>query len=115
MSKALNLGLLAGMALATLATASNAQIIRPAGYDANILARNDDGSTGFVNFGLGNLNFFGQTVTGGWVNNNGNVTLDTPGNGPLSTFTPLQHHHHRPSHPWQANRLFQVRTGRRGR
>ena len=89
MSKALNLGLLAGMALATLATASNAQIIRPAGYDANILARNDDGSTGFVNFGLGNLNFFGQTVTGGWVNNNGNVTLDTPGNGPLSTFTPF--------------------------
>lgn len=89
MSKALNLGLLAGMALATLATASNAQIIRPAGYDANILARNDDGSTGFVSFGLGTLNFFGQNITGGWVNNNGNVTLDTPGNGPLSTFTPF--------------------------
>jgi hypothetical protein len=89
MTKALNVGLLAGLALAALATSANAQLIRPVGYNANSLAANDDGSTGFINFGLGTLNFFGQNITGGWVNNNGNVTLNTAGNGPLSTFTPF--------------------------
>lgn len=55
-----------------------------AGFDANSLAGNDDGSTGFVNFGLGNLNFFGVTYSGAFLNNNGNMTFGSAD----GTFTP---------------------------
>jgi hypothetical protein len=59
-----------------------------AGFNANQLARNDDGSTGLINitgtFANG-LNFFGATYNGLYVNNNGNVTFT----GPLATFTPF--------------------------
>ncbi len=54
------------------------------GFDANTLARNDDGSTGLVNIGF-NANFFGTTYTQLFVNNNGNLTFDNA----LSTFTPF--------------------------
>jgi hypothetical protein len=55
-----------------------------AGFNSNTLARNDDGSTGLVGFGL-TLNFFGTNYSSGYVNNNGNVTFT----GPLATFTPF--------------------------
>ncbi|MCC7283444.1 MAG: VPLPA-CTERM sorting domain-containing protein [Acetobacteraceae bacterium] len=76
----------AAMSAALLAiggTPANAgQVV--AGFNANTLPANDDGSTGFVSFGL-TLDFFGTSYTGGFVNNNGNVTFG----GPLSTFTPF--------------------------
>lgn len=67
------------------ATAAEALAIRGnAGFNANTLPANDDGSTAFVGFGF-TVNFFGNLRSGGYVNNNGNMTLDTP----LSTFTPF--------------------------
>lgn len=65
-------------------------IMRPAGYDANTFARNDDGSTGpysFTGFGgfAAPINFYGVTYSDFWLNNNGNITFT----GPLSTFTPF--------------------------
>ncbi|MCP5271329.1 MAG: PEP-CTERM sorting domain-containing protein [Burkholderiaceae bacterium] len=48
------------------------------------LAANDDGSTGLVNLGF-TANFYGLNRTQLYVNNNGNVTFDSP----LSTFTPF--------------------------
>lgn len=61
--------------------------IHDAGLFTTVLDRNDDGSTGSVAIGFG-INFFG--LNGGnqttlFVNNNGNVTF----NSPLSTFTPF--------------------------
>lgn len=54
------------------------------GFNANTLARNDDGSTGLVSLGF-TANFFGTDYTQLYVNNNGNVTF----NSALSTFTPF--------------------------
>ncbi len=75
---------LAGAALAGFAASANAGAVR-SGFDASTLPANDDGSTGFVGFGLGTLNFYGSSYTGGYVNNNGNVTFT----GAMSTFTPF--------------------------
>lgn len=79
---------LAVAALATsliLPTAANAQaIVNSAGYTANTLNRNDDGSTGLVNIGF-TANFFGTNYSSLFVNNNGNVTF----NAPLGAFTPF--------------------------
>jgi hypothetical protein len=55
------------------------------GFNSNSLSANDDGSTGLVNFGF-DVNYFGTTYGGGFLNNNGNITFT----GPLSTFTPFQ-------------------------
>ncbi|MBK8859057.1 MAG: hypothetical protein IPN11_15670 [Opitutaceae bacterium] len=62
---------------ASLALATNSLFGGPVltGFDSSSLAANDDGSTGFVNFGLGDLNFFGTTYTGAYLNNNGNMTF----------------------------------------
>ena len=52
------------------------------------LPRNDDGSTGAVSLAPafpGGLDFFGDTYSALYVNNNGNVTFDSP----LGTFTPF--------------------------
>jgi hypothetical protein len=54
------------------------------GFDANTLPGNDDGSSGQVPLGFG-ANFFGQTFTSAFVNNNGNLTFDEA----LSEFTPF--------------------------
>jgi filamentous hemagglutinin family protein len=54
------------------------------GFNSNILARNDDGSTGLVPLGF-TVNFFGSVQDSLYVNNNGNVTFDSP----LGTFTPF--------------------------
>jgi len=51
---------------------------------ANTLAANDDGSTGAVALPFA-VNFFGQSYTALYVNNNGNVTFDAP----LPTYTPF--------------------------
>ncbi|ACA15465.1 outer membrane autotransporter barrel domain protein [Methylobacterium sp. 4-46] len=69
--------------LPVLAGAAYAQSVVP-GFDANQLARNDDGSTGEVALPF-TANFFGTTYSSLYVNNNGNVTFGTP----LSTFTPV--------------------------
>lgn len=53
-------------------------------FTTNTLAANDDGSTGSVNLGF-TVNFFGQNFGNLFVNNNGNVTFDTP----LGTYTPF--------------------------
>jgi len=50
-----------------------------AGFGEAFLARNDDGSTSFIDlrtvFGTSGINFFGQNYTGLWLNNNGSVTF----------------------------------------
>jgi hypothetical protein len=53
------------------------------GFDGNTLSANDDGSTGIVNLPF-SIDFFGNTYSSLYVNNNGNVTF----NSPLSTYTP---------------------------
>ncbi len=73
--------LIFGMGVAVQALAVPA--VRP-GFDANTLTANDDGSTGLVDIGF-TLNFFGNTFSQGFVNNNGNMTFDYP----LGTFTPF--------------------------
>jgi len=59
-----------------------------AGFGEFSLARNDDGSTPFINlqsiFGTQGINFFGQYYTGLYLNNNGSVTF----NAAASSFTP---------------------------
>jgi Zn-dependent metalloprotease len=51
---------------------------------ANVLARNDDGSTDRVQLPFP-VNFFGNTHNSLYVNNNGNVTFDAP----LAAYTPF--------------------------
>lgn len=71
----------AALALVGLAPASAATVVP--GFAASTLAANDDLSTGFVASPFA-LNFFGTTYDGFYVNNNGNITF----NSPQSTFTP---------------------------
>ncbi|MFA5983750.1 MAG: nidogen-like domain-containing protein [Methylococcaceae bacterium] len=54
------------------------------GFDSNTLAANDDRSSGLVPLGF-SINFFGNGFNQGYVNNNGNMTFDSP----LGTFTPF--------------------------
>jgi hypothetical protein len=71
--------------LAVTALPAHAGAIRNAtDFNDFTLARNDDGSTGPVGLGF-NVNFFGLSRSSLFVNNNGNVTFDSP----LSTFTPF--------------------------
>ncbi len=53
------------------------------GFTLNILPPNDDGYTELVPIGF-ELNFFGNSYSDLYVNNNGNVTFDSP----QSTYTP---------------------------
>jgi hypothetical protein len=66
-----------------IASPSNAAAVR-SGFAVNSLAANDDGSTGLLNIGFSS-NFFGNTYTQLYLNNNGNLTF----NGPLSGYTPF--------------------------
>lgn len=77
------LALASAMALA-LAGPAQAAAIHDAGLFTNVLAANDDGSTGAEAIGF-TLNFYGSNRTNLYVNNNGNVTFD----GPLGTYTPF--------------------------
>lgn len=84
------LGLVCASGLSTTVTAMPLMngLGGSAGYGENQLARNDDGSSGFVDISsvfASGLNFFGSTYNGFWVNNNGNITFD----GAMSTFTPF--------------------------
>jgi len=77
------LGFAAALTLSS-SLAFGGAVVSVAGFDDNSLGANDDGSTGFVDFGLGTLNFYGISHTGAFLNNNGNMTFDAP----LGTFTP---------------------------
>src|SRR5262245_19540813 len=61
-----------------------------AGFGEQSLAANDDGSTGAIDitsvFGAQGLNFFGHYYTSIYINNNGNITF----NSPTGQFTPSQ-------------------------
>ncbi|MCM8794317.1 MAG: VPLPA-CTERM sorting domain-containing protein [Candidatus Omnitrophica bacterium] len=54
------------------------------GFNSTIFPGNDDGSTALVPIGF-TVNFFGVNRSSLFINNNGNVTFDSP----LSTFTPF--------------------------
>lgn len=82
---------LGGFALATPAAAEGPNAIvevpNAGGANAcvaNVLPRNDDGSTTAVGLPT-TINFFGRTFGAVFVNNNGNVTFTAP----LGTFTPF--------------------------
>jgi hypothetical protein len=74
---------LAALLAAALAAPAYAGAIHDAGLFTNVLARNDDGSTGQVGLGF-SANINGTTYSQTYVNNNGNITF----NNPLGTFTP---------------------------
>ncbi len=69
--------------LLALASAAQASPLR-AGFDSASLGRNDDDSSHAVQIGF-DADFFGQTFTSLFVNNNGNVTFDAP----LGSYTPF--------------------------
>jgi hypothetical protein len=69
--------------------ASAAQAAEPAsavrtGFNSTDLGASDDDSSGAVPLGFA-INFFGNTFSGAYVNNNGNLTFGTP----LETYTPF--------------------------
>jgi Nidogen-like/Carboxypeptidase regulatory-like domain len=72
---------LSGLALVS-ATPAHAAPFEP-GFTENTLAPNDDGSTGVVNLPFP-IDFFGNTYSSLYVNNNGNVTFQES----LSSYTP---------------------------
>lgn len=76
--------LLASGVVATASPASAQAIRADAGFGANFLPSNDDGSTELVDIGF-TVNFFGVTGTEAYINNNGNITFDED----LSTYTPF--------------------------
>jgi hypothetical protein len=72
------------VAVALLTVGSvQAGAVRP-GFNSSFLDRNDDGSTGLVPVAF-DLDFFGATHSGLYVNNNGNVSF----NGPVWNYTPF--------------------------
>lgn len=82
--KALSSISLAVVLAAALAAPAHAGAIRDSSLFTNVLARNDDGSTGAVGLGF-SIDFYGVPRTTAFVNNNGNITLDAA----LGTFTPF--------------------------
>jgi hypothetical protein len=84
MNKITTLLATAALAVAAALPAHAGAIHDAALFTDNTLARNDDGSTGLVGIGF-NINFYGLNTSALYVNNNGNVTFDSP----LGTFTPF--------------------------
>ncbi len=77
--------LLAALAATGLALTSHAGVVRP-GFDAASMGRNDDSSSASRPLGFSNpIHFGGTSYSKLFVNNNGNVTFDSP----LSAFTPF--------------------------
>jgi hypothetical protein len=71
--------------LAALLTGVSAQALRPnPGFNSRVIPANDDGSSGLEPIGF-TINFFGKLRSHVYVNNNGNLTFDSP----LATFTPF--------------------------
>lgn len=75
--------MLAAVALATVVAPAAVAGNVAAGFNTNTISANDDGSSSLVNLPF-SANFFGNTYSNLYVNNNGNVTFTTP----LSTYTP---------------------------
>ena len=74
-----------GLILSAAAGPLHAQAVRTdAGFATNSLGANDDGSTGLIPLGF-SANFFGTRYTDAYINNNGNITFDSP----LSEYTPI--------------------------
>lgn len=81
MRRFLPLFLLAGLIAENL----GAQAVRRlAGFQKESIPANDDGSSALVQLPF-TINFFGRLRSGGFVNNNGNITFDAA----LATFTPF--------------------------
>jgi len=78
------IGLLGALVAFGPASAYAGAVLPNAGFTANTLAPNDDGSTGLVSVGF-MLNFFGLVQNNVYVNNNGNITFA----GPLGDYTPF--------------------------
>jgi hypothetical protein len=78
-----SISLAVALAASLVASPVFAGPIHDAGLFTNVLAANDDGSTGQVGLGF-TANINGTNYTQTYVNNNGNITF----NNPLSTFTP---------------------------
>jgi len=76
--------IVAGAAILGCSAAYGQAIRQNAGFQSQILARNDDLSTGLIPLGF-TINFFGKTRTATYVNNNGNITFDSS----LATYTPF--------------------------
>ena len=76
-------GMVLGRADTPAALALGPNAVRP-GIGSTPFPGNDDGSTGLVPIGF-TVNFFGANRSQLFVNNNGNVTFDSP----LGTFTPF--------------------------
>ncbi|MDA8095667.1 MAG: PEP-CTERM sorting domain-containing protein [Betaproteobacteria bacterium] len=74
--------ILAG-ALALAANGAWASPIAP-GFNSTTFPANDDGSTGLITPGF-NLDFFGNTYSQFYINNNGNITFDSS----MTTYTPF--------------------------
>ena len=66
------------------AQAAGGAVLPTADCMTNVLNANDDQSTGLIGLPF-EVNFYGQTYSSLYVNNNGNVTFDHP----LSTYTPF--------------------------
>jgi hypothetical protein len=73
----------ASLLIALPLSAAQAAAIHDSGLFTTVFPGNDDGSVGPVNTGF-NLNFFGNSWSSLYVNNNGNVTFTEP----LWTYTP---------------------------
>jgi hypothetical protein len=86
-ASALLLGLSAPAAAVTLETGFGGT----AGYGDLAMLPNDDQSSNLLNLPF-NINFFGQTYSNFYVNNNGNVTFG----GPVGDFTPISFPFNRP-------------------
>jgi len=69
--------------LLTLTSAVHAGAIHDTSLFTNVLAANDDDSTGLVNLGF-TASINGTNYTQTYVNNNGNITFS----GPMGTYTP---------------------------
>ena len=71
--------------VALLASQLAGQAIRQnSGFRTQSIPANDDGSGPLAPLGF-TINFFGRERAQGWVNNNGNITFDSP----LATYTPF--------------------------
>lgn len=75
--------LVASLAIAVGSSAAFAGAV-VSGFTTNSLGPNDDGSTGNLALGF-SVNFFGNTYSSLWANNNGNLTFT----GPMGTYTPF--------------------------
>jgi hypothetical protein len=74
---------IAASAVLSFSSAFGAGAVVP-GFNSSFLGANDDGSTELLSIGF-SANFFGNTYTNLYANNNGNLTF----NAPLGTFTPF--------------------------